>query len=194
MFKYKEFVLPTCCFDTIANIVYSATVNARKRKMVHDSGESKTGYIAKHWKNMSIFAVIGTIPALIAANNWYVAWHDTHNDGRYLTFQQADSLYPRKEEVIVLAEAESIKQNIATTTKIAEESAEKIDFLVKSEAVKTIVTIKQELSIHRSMDDGSILWKKELNDIETRLENAIVYRDCLFANSSTSNCDASKVW
>lgn len=149
------------------------------------NNEEPQHYLVRNWKPVSIVSLIGLIPALIAASTWYVNWHHNDGDSRYVSKTFANETYAKKTEVIALAGAEDLQQQVAQIDK-------NMDFLVKSAAVQAVDRIKSELSLHRLQDDGSQLWKRQKDDIERRLANAEAYRDCLF--NARTNCDATRVW
>lgn len=149
------------------------------------NNEEPQHYLARNWKPVTITGLICCIPALIAANTWYVNWHDIHNDSRYVSKTFANETFAKKSEVTILAGAEDLRQQVAQID-------ENLDFLVKSAAVQAVDRIKGELSLHKLQEDGSQLWRRQKDEIERRLANAEAYRDCLF--NSRTNCDASRVW
>lgn len=140
----------------------------------------------------AIIAIIGALPALIAVNSAYDGYHITQNDKRYYTKVQIEEQFAKKSEVIAMSEADTIKKSIAQIETSQKQNSKNIDFLVKSEAAKTVIAIRQELIIHRSMDDGSQIWRRELGEIESRLKRAEDYKSCI-VNGGT-NCDAERIW
>ena len=60
----------------------------------------------------SILAVVGMFPALIAVNNAYDNYNITQNDKRYYTKVEVDTVFAKKEEVVVLAEVSTLTKSI----------------------------------------------------------------------------------
>lgn len=149
------------------------------------SNEEPQHYLVRNWKPVSLISIIGLIPALVAGNAWHENRHRDAGDARYVQLQIAEQTYAKKSEVIALAGAEELQQQVAQID-------QNLDFLVKSAAVQAVDRIKSELSLHNLQDDGSQLWKRQKDEIERRLANAESYRECLF--NERSNCDASRVW
>jgi len=131
------------------------------------------------WKQMTgLFGLLSILPVTFALNAQYVNWHD----GRYA----------RKNEVLMLAEANQLQAQLAHTTQAQKDNASKLDFLVKAEAAKTVIAIRQEIASHESSKDGSQLWYRELSDLQTRLQRAENYKQCVIDEGT--NCDAERIW
>jgi len=151
-----------------------------------DDNEDSRHYLARNWKPVSLITLVGLIPAMIAANSWYVEWHKEYGDGRYVQIEQAEQLYALKGEVPELAQTDKLTAQLAQVD-------QNVDFLVKSAAVQAVDRIKGEMTLHSFQDDGSASWKRQRDELQRRLANAESYRDCLFRVGS-QNCDASRVW
>ena len=131
------------------------------------------------WKQVTAFiSLLSVMPIMFAINGQYVDWHD----GRY----------PLRQEVILLAEATILRQTAETAQKTAAENSEKLDFLVKSEAAKNVRSIQQEIALHKAANDGSALWRRELIEMEGRLQRAENYKDCVVSHQG--DCDAERIW
>lgn len=152
---------------------------------MNDEDDPKS-YLTRNWKPVSLITLIGLIPALIAGSAWYENWHEEYGNARYLQLKHAEEMYALKEDVTELAHTDDLEEQMTQID-------QNVDFLVKSAAVQAVDRIKGELTMHSLQDDGSSLWKRQLNEIERRLANAESYRDCLFREGS-QNCDASRVW
>lgn len=136
-------------------------------------------FAAWTWKQVTgLFGLLSVLPVTFALNAQYVSWHDAR--------------YAMKNEVLMLAEAGQIQAQVAITAQAQKANADKLDFLVKAEAAKTVIAIRQELSFHRATEDGSQLWHRELADIEARLQRAEAYKLCI--NTGQTNCDAERIW
>jgi hypothetical protein len=93
---------------------------------------------------------------------------------------------------LMLAQAEQLEQQVVAIGEAQQDNTSKLDFLVKSEASKTVLAIRQEIAFHKSHNDGSTLWQRELADMETRLQRAEDYKDCVV--NGRLNCDAERIW
>lgn len=136
-------------------------------------------FAAWTWKQVTgLFGLLSVLPVTFALNAQYVSWHDAR--------------YALKNEVLMLADATQMQKQVAATTIAQQDNSNKLDFLVKAEAAKTVIAIRQELSFHKAMKDDSALWHRELTDIESRLQRAEAYKLCI--NTGQTNCDAERIW
>ena len=131
------------------------------------------------WKQVTgLLALISIIPI------WY-AVNDRHMD-------HLDATYAKKSEVLFLAQAQQLEKKVVELNEAQKNNSNKLDFLVKAEAAKTVIAIRQEIAFHKTHEDTSTLWKRELNDMENRLRRAENYRTCIVSNQE--NCDAERIW
>jgi hypothetical protein len=136
-------------------------------------------FAAWTWKQVTgLFGLLSVLPVTFALNAQYVGWHDAR--------------YAMKNEVLMLAEAGQIQAQVAITAQAQKANADKLDFLVKAEAAKTVIAIRQEIALHKASNDGSQLWHRELADMESRLQRAENYKQCVI--SGMTNCDAERIW
>ena len=136
-------------------------------------------FAAWTWKQVTgLLALLSALPIVFALNGQYVKWHD----GRYAM----------RSEVLMLADASQLKQQVAATTIAQQDNSNKLDFLVRAEAAKTVIAIRQEIALHKASNDGSQLWRRELSDLETRLQRAENYKQCVI--NGQTNCDAERIW
>lgn len=125
-----------------------------------------------------IIALVSVLPIVYATNMQYVEWHDER--------------YAKRQEVLLIAEATQIREEVKETRIAQMENTNKLDFLVRAEAAKTVLAIKQEIALHKAANDNSILWSRELMNLEARLSRAEAYKECLIAEQA--NCDAERIW
>lgn len=147
------------------------------------------GKITIPWRNVSIVTVIGLIPAVIAMHQWYVQWHTEFGDGRWA----------KKAEVMLIAQAEPLKQQIALTQVTANETADKVDLLSEqvtglqiSSAITVVASLKDERDRHLRNPENTDSWRRERDRLIRLVEQAEQYRDCL--RRKETNCEELRGW
>lgn len=136
-------------------------------------------FAAWTWKQVTgLFGLLSVLPVTFALNAQYVSWHDAR--------------YAMKNEVLMLAEATQMQAQVDLTREAQKSNTDKLDFLVKAEAAKTVIAIRQEIALHKASNDGSQLWHRELADMESRLQRAENYKQCVI--NGMTNCDAERIW
>jgi hypothetical protein len=126
------------------------------------------------WKPMSIGTLIAVVPVIIAVNQSYVQWHDVR--------------YPRRTEVLLLAEAQTMQKKADHAHDMAEANSAKLDFLVLKAARDEIRQLRRDIQAHKENNDNSVLWRKQLIQLENDLEGSINYFNCLEAKRP--NCES----
>ena len=143
---------------------------------MNNSGSDGPSKFQIWWKPMSIGTLIAVVPVIIAVNQSYVQWHDIR--------------YPRRTEVLLLAEAQVMQRKADHAHDMAEANSTKLDFLVLKAARDEVRQLRRDIQNHKENNDGSVLWRRQLVQLENDLEGAQNYFNCLEAKRS--NCESVK--
>ena len=154
---------------------------------MEDSRETKTLLIDR-LKDMRLAVSIPLLITIIGttyytgalATGWYEDWHDVR--------------YPRREEVILAAQATRIEEQIAglqqsydATDGKVNQVAAAVTSLQISAAIGAVGALHSELDRHERNAEDSEMWHKERDRLNRQLEMATAYRDCLL--EERPNCE-----
>ena len=140
---------------------------------IHDEQESK---LRIWWKPVSVGTLIAVVPMIVAMNQAYVNWHDVR--------------YPRRSEIVYLADAKDLQSRIEHAHQTSEANAVKLDFLVKKAARDEIRQLKQDIANHKENEIDSALWRRQLIQLQNNLEGAENYFNCIQAQPN--NCESER--
>ena len=131
------------------------------------------------WKQVTAFiTLLSVMPILFAINGQYVGWHDDR--------------YPLRSEVMLIAELTDLQQTAQDAQDVGISNSAKLDFLIKAEAAKIVREIQLEIALHNTSKDDSALWRRNLVEMEGRLNRAQDYKECVVEEKH--DCDAERIW
>lgn len=133
-----------------------------------DAAEQNRQYVKIQRWSIGIGVTLFTagLASLPATNRAYEQWHADHTR-------------------LIVAE-------IVTPIQVSQQqTSDKLDFLVKAEAARLVDNLKTQLVILKLQEQTPEI-RREIADLERRIERAVDYRDCLFANRPS--CDALRIF
>lgn len=139
-----------------------------------DSTAGTNEGIASKLRNWSIATIIAAIMAFFPINKAYVDWHA--NQAR----------------TIAREEMAGLKESINETQATGQQTANKVDFLIKSEAARMVDNLNTQLILLESRINQTPYDRREIAALRLRIDSAIKYRDCVLEDGH--NCDALRVW
>lgn len=107
-----------------------------------------------------------------------IAWHDEN--------------YPRRHEVILLAQATRLEDEVNKTGAKVDKMAVTLQSMQISAAISAAAALQSELDRHERQRDDSASWHRQRDSLKRRLASAIAYRDCLLDDGR--NCDSLRGW
>lgn len=100
---------------------------------------------------------------------------------------------------VVLAQTETVRQQIQQQQQTAEETSRKldqvaaqIDGLTVFLASESVRGLQQQLDVHEATPENTPAWRRERDRLRNELRIAVEYRDCL--RRSELNCEHLRGW
>lgn len=164
----------------------------------HNEEPTQEGQVIPAIKYVTWSAIVSIVPLILVGYQIqaaYVKWHvdfiDTwlKTNAPIYTRDQTDSRYAKRNEVITLAEANTLKSAISEAAIRASNNSAKLDIILLQSAEQTALAKEAKLDRINSSPESTHEWREQKREAQADFDRAVAYRDCIRRRGADDECD-----